>query len=75
MSIGKNYYEMLGVPPTANDSALKAGFRAFARKYHPDRAGPEAEALFMEVRDAYEALKNPVSRFAYDRFAASSLRL
>lgn len=66
-SIGPNYYEMLGIPPTADDSALKYAFRAFARKYHPDRAGPDAEPLFMEVRDAYEALKNPVTRFAYDR--------
>lgn len=66
-SIGPNYYELLGVLPTADESALKQGFRAFARKYHPDRAGPEAETLFMEVRDAYEALKNPVTRFAYDR--------
>ncbi len=53
-SIGPNYYELLGVEPTADEGALKAGFRAFARKYHPDRAGPQAESLFMEVRDAYE---------------------
>lgn len=67
-SIGPNYYELLGVSPAADDAALKAGFRAFARKYHPDRAGPQAEGLFMEVRDAYEALKDPVTRFAYDRY-------
>ena len=67
-SIGPNYYEMLGVNPAADDAGLKAGFRAFARKYHPDRAGPQFETLFMEVRDAYEALKDPVTRFAYDRW-------
>lgn len=67
-AIGPNFYELLGVNPTADDSDLKAGFRTFARKYHPDRAGPQAETLFMEVRDAYEALKNPVTRFAYDRW-------
>ena len=66
-SIGPNYYELLGVLPTADEAGLKAGFRAFARKHHPDRAGPEAEPLFMEIRDAYEALKNPITRFAYDR--------
>lgn len=66
-SIGPNFYEMLGVSPSADDAALKAGFRAFAKKYHPDRAGPQFEPLFMEIRDAYEALKNPITRFAYDR--------
>lgn len=66
-SIGPNYYEMLGVSPNADEAALKGGFRAFARKYHPDRTGPQGETLFMEVRDAYEALKDPVTRFAYDR--------
>lgn len=73
MSIGANYYEMLGVLPTADEGALKAGFRSFARKYHPDRAGPQAEAIFMEVRSAFDALKNPVTRFAYDRCVASTI--
>ncbi|KAJ3534260.1 hypothetical protein NM688_g7162 [Phlebia brevispora] len=72
-SIGPNYYELLGVLPTADEAALKSGFRAFAKKYHPDRAGPAAEPLFMEVRDAYEALKDPITRFAYDRFGPSAL--
>lgn len=70
ISIGANYYEFLGVRPTADESDLKVGFRSFAKRYHPDRAGQQYETLFMEVRDAYEALKNPVSRFAYDRYAA-----
>lgn len=69
-SIGANYYELLGVNPTADEGDLKLGFRAFARRYHPDRAGPQTETLFMEVRDAYEALKDPLTRFAYDRYAA-----
>jgi hypothetical protein len=64
-----NYYEILGVYPDADEGRLKAGFRAFARRYHPDKIGPEGEALFIGVRDAYEALKNPVTRFAYDRSA------
>jgi DnaJ-domain-containing protein 1 len=66
-AIGPNFYELLGVSPTADEATLKAGFRAFARRYHPDRAGPDAEPLFMQVRDAYEALKKPTTRFAYDR--------
>lgn len=62
-----NYYEILGVSPTSDESSLKSAFRQFAKKNHPDRVGVQGEQLFMEVRDAFEALKNPVTRFAYDR--------
>jgi len=66
-SIQNNFYQLLGVYPNSTDATLKAGFRDFARKYHPDRVGPSGESLFIEVRDAFEALKDPVVRFAYDR--------
>lgn len=64
-----NYYEILGVAPAADENALKLAFRQFAKRYHPDRVGPQGEALFIRVRDAFEALKNPTVRFAYDRLA------
>ena len=67
LSMPPNYYEMLGVDPNADENALKSAFRQFARRYHPDRIGPQGEALFINVRDAFEALKNPTTRFAYDR--------
>jgi hypothetical protein len=66
-SMRPNFYELLGVGPDADENTLKQAFRGFARKNHPDRVGPQGEALFVEVRDAYEALKDPVKRFAYDR--------
>ena len=66
-AVEPNYYQILGVESTADDGALKMAFRQFARKYHPDRVGPQGEAVFIQVRDAYEALKSPVKRFAYDR--------
>ncbi|KAJ7125288.1 hypothetical protein C8R44DRAFT_734553 [Mycena epipterygia] len=69
-----NYYEILGVAPTADETALKLAFRQFAKKYHPDRVGPQGEALFIAVRDAFEALKNPTVRFAYDRFGPDVLK-
>lgn len=69
LSMERNYYEILGVEPTADEGMLKTAFRQFARKHHPDRVGPSGEKLFMSVRDAYEALKSPVKRFAYDRSA------
>ena len=70
LSMPPNYYEMLGVDPTADENALKSAFKQFARRYHPDRVGPQGEALFINVRDAFEALKNPTTRFAYDRSVA-----
>ena len=63
----KNFYQLLGVGPGSDEGALKAAFRAFAKKHHPDRIGPGGEAMFIDVRDAFEALKDPVVRFAYDR--------
>ncbi|KAH9919067.1 DnaJ-domain-containing protein [Amylocystis lapponica] len=58
---------------SADDNTLKSAFRQFARKNHPDRVGKQGEHVFMEVRDAFDALKNPVTRFAYDRFGPDAL--
>lgn len=70
-SIEPSYYELLGVVPTADEAELKTAFRVFAKKYHPDRAGPDSETYFMAMRDVFEALKNPTTRFAYDRYATA----
>lgn len=67
LSMSPNYYEILGASPSSDEATLKSAFRQFAKKNHPDRVGVQGEQLFMEVRDAFEALKNPVTRFAYDR--------
>ncbi|KAF8893312.1 hypothetical protein BD779DRAFT_1436109 [Infundibulicybe gibba] len=70
-----NFYQILGVAPAVDDAGLKAAFRQFAKKNHPDRpeVGPAGEELFMVIRDVFEALKDPVVRFAYDRFGAGVL--
>ncbi|KZS87209.1 DnaJ-domain-containing protein, partial [Sistotremastrum niveocremeum HHB9708] len=68
-----NYYELLGVAPNVNDDELKAAFRRFARRNHPDHVGRTGEDLFIAVRDAYEALKDPLKRYAYDRFGKDAL--
>lgn len=73
-SMAPNYYEIMGVQPGADESTLKLAFRQFARKYHPDRVGPQGGDTFIEVRDAFDALKNPVTRFAYDRFGPEALK-
>ena len=62
-----NLYEILGVSKYATDSELKSAFRFFAKRYHPDRVGSGGEAMFISVRDAYDALRDPVKRFAYER--------
>jgi len=66
----KDYYEILGVEKSCDDKTLKSAFRKLAKEYHPDHnAGkPEAEAKFKEISEAYERLKNPESRAAYDRY-------
>ncbi|KIJ66031.1 hypothetical protein HYDPIDRAFT_110159 [Hydnomerulius pinastri MD-312] len=66
-----NFYQVLNVAPGTDDGALKAAFRAFAKRNHPDRVGAEGEERFMAVRDAFDALRDPGVRFAYDRWVLS----
>jgi curved DNA-binding protein len=63
----KDYYAALGVPRDASADDIKRAYRKLARKYHPDVSKePEAERRFKEVAEAYEALKDPERRAAYD---------
>ena len=66
----RDYYEVLGVGRDADERALKSAFRKLAMKYHPDRNpdDPQAESSFKEINEAYDALKDPDKRAAYDRF-------
>ncbi len=66
----RDYYEILGVSRTCSEKELKIAFRRLAKKYHPDANpdDPEAEQKFKEVAEAYEVLKDPQKRAAYDRF-------
>jgi len=64
------YYEVLGVTRGARDAEVKAAFRSLAKECHPDRCNGDlgAEKRFKELNEAYEALKDPQRRAAYDRF-------
>ena len=65
-----DFYETLGVHRDANEKELKSAFRKLAMQFHPDRnPGDHAcEHKFKEINEAYECLKDPQKRAAYDRF-------
>jgi curved DNA-binding protein len=64
----KDYYATLGVERTANAADVKAAYRKLARKFHPDVSKEkDAEEKFKEVAEAYETLKDPEKRAAYDQ--------
>lgn len=67
---------MLGVERGADADAIKASYRKIAMDCHPDRHGGcgEKEALFKSVSEAYEVLKDPQKRAAYDRFGHAAFQ-
>lgn len=71
-----DYYAILGVAKTATEDELKKAYRKLAMQYHPDRNkdNKEAEAKFKEVSEAYEILKDPQKRAAYDRFGHAAFQ-
>ena len=68
------FYELLGVPRDASDADIKKAYRKLAMDYHPDRnPSPDAEAHFKEFTEAYEVLRDPQKRAAYDRYGKAGL--
>ena len=72
----KDFYEILGVQRNASDDEIKKSYRKLAMKYHPDRNkdDKESERKFQEVSAAYEILKDPEKRSAYDQYGHDAFR-
>ena len=66
----RDYYDVLGVQKNASDAEIKKAFRNLAKENHPDsnRGDEGAETRFKEINEAYENLKDPQTRAAYDQF-------
>ena len=68
----KDYYKILGVSRDATQDQIKQAYRKVARKFHPDVSKEsDAEAKFKDIGEAYEVLRDPEKRAAYDKFGAN----
>ena len=72
----RDFYEILGVQKNASDEEIKKSYRKLAMKYHPDRNKDDkkSEHKFKEATAAYEALKDPERRAAYDQYGHDAFR-
>jgi molecular chaperone DnaJ len=71
-----DFYSVLGVTRTASDDEIKRAYRKLAMQYHPDRnnGSKEAEEQFKAISEAYDVLREPDKRAAYDRYGEAGLR-
>ena len=74
--VEQDYYELLGVQRGADHGTIKAAYRRLAKEHHPDRRNrcKESEAHFKAINQAYDELKDPQKRAAYDRFGHAAFQ-
>lgn len=72
--MSKNYYDILGVDKRASAEEIKKAYRQLAKKYHPDQnpGDKEAEEKFKQISDAYDILKDPQKRAAFDQYGSAA---
>ncbi|WP_330261021.1 J domain-containing protein [Streptomyces sp. NBC_00539] len=67
--MARDFYEVLGVPRTADRDEIQRAYRTLARRHHPDvNKDPQAEERFKEINEAFSVLSDPEQRARYDRF-------
>ena len=76
MAVEADYYELLEIERTADDGTIKSSYRRLAMRWHPDKnpGDADAEHRFKAISEAYEVLKDPQKRAAYDRFGHEAFK-
>ena len=74
--VEQDYYDLLGIQKGADEASIKAAYRRMAKECHPDRHGgcKDNEARFKAINEAYDVLKDPQKRAAYDRFGKAAFQ-
>ena len=74
--VEQDYYQLLGIARGADDATIKAAYRRLAKEHHPDRHNgcTDKEAHFKAINEAYDVLKDPQKRAAYDRFGKAAFQ-
>src|SRR3954453_13231128 len=74
--VEQDFYDLLGVPRGADEAAIKSAYRRMAKECHPDRHNgcSEQTERFKQISEAYDVLKDPQKRAAYDRFGKAAFQ-